>query len=97
MEFNHDTSQILSRHTFKNKPKASKSLAITFLCALGLGAITAYPSNDKCILLIQTGISTCTLKCLSIGTPETISFPFVPNGKLMILTQWAFGAKITSY
>ena len=24
-----------------------------------------------------------TLKCLNIGTPETINFPFVPNGKLM--------------
>ena len=23
------------------------------------------------------------LNCLSIGTPETINFPFVPNGKLM--------------
>ena len=26
-----------------------------------------------------------TLKCLSIGTPNTINFPFVPNGKLMVL------------
>ena len=26
-----------------------------------------------------------TLKCLSIGTPKTINFPFVPNGKLMVL------------
>ena len=26
-----------------------------------------------------------TLKCLSIGAPETINFPFVPNGKLMVL------------
>ena len=25
-----------------------------------------------------------TLKCLNIGTPKTINFPFVPNGKLMI-------------
>ena len=24
-----------------------------------------------------------TLKCLSIGTPKTIKFPFVSNGKLM--------------
>ena len=24
-----------------------------------------------------------TLKCLSIGTPKTINFPFVSNGKLM--------------
>ena len=27
----------------------------------------------------------CTLKCLSIGTLKTIDFPFVPNGKLMVL------------
>ena len=26
-----------------------------------------------------------TLKCLNIGTPKAINFPFVPNGKLMIL------------
>ena len=25
-----------------------------------------------------------TLKCLSIGTPKTINFPFVSNGKLML-------------
>ena len=25
-----------------------------------------------------------TLKCLSIGTPRTINFPFVSNGKLMV-------------
>ena len=24
-----------------------------------------------------------TIKCLSIGTPKTINFPFVSNGKLM--------------
>ena len=24
-------------------------------------------------------------KCLNIGTPKNINFPFVPNGKLMIL------------
>ena len=26
-----------------------------------------------------------TLKCLSIGTPETINFLFVSNGKLTVL------------
>ena len=26
-----------------------------------------------------------TRPCLSIGTPKTINFPFVPNGKLMVL------------
>ena len=25
------------------------------------------------------------LKCLNIGTPKTVNFPFVPNGKFMIL------------
>ena len=28
--------------------------------------------------------SECTLKCLSIGTPKIINFPFVSNGKLMV-------------
>ena len=31
------------------------------------------------------GHTLCTLKCLNIGTPKTINFPFVPNGKLIIL------------
>ena len=26
-----------------------------------------------------------TLKCLSIETPKTINFPFVPNGKFMAI------------
>ena len=26
-----------------------------------------------------------TLICLSIGIPKTINFPFVPNGKLIVL------------
>ena len=30
----------------------------------------------------STGI--CTLKCLSIGTPKIINFPFVSDGKLMV-------------
>ena len=29
-------------------------------------------------------IKRLTLKCLSIGTPKTINFPFVSNGKLMV-------------
>ena len=27
-----------------------------------------------------------TLKCLSIGTPKIINFPFVSNGKFMVIT-----------
>ena len=27
-----------------------------------------------------------TLKCLSIGTPKIINFPFVSNGKFMVFT-----------
>ena len=29
-------------------------------------------------------VYSCTLKCLNIGTPKVINFPFVSNGKLMI-------------
>ena len=29
-------------------------------------------------------VTVCTLKCLNIGTPKTINFAFVPNGKLMV-------------
>ena len=33
-----------------------------------------------------------TLKCLSIGTPKTINFPFFSNGKLMIFIVPIFKA-----
>ena len=32
-----------------------------------------------------------TLMCLSIGTPKIINFPFVPNGKFIILGVPKFG------
>ena len=31
-------------------------------------------------------LSNCTLKCLSIGTPKAINFPFVSNEKLMFFS-----------
>ena len=31
-----------------------------------------------------------TLKCLSIGTPKTINFPFVSNEKLMIFKVFQY-------
>ena len=37
------------------------------------------------MLPLNLWTSWCTIKCLSIGTPKTINFPFVPNGKLMVL------------
>ena len=46
---------------------------------------TSCPLNElvKLKMLRTTESWTITLKCLSIGTPKTIAFPFVPNGKLM--------------
>ena len=38
-----------------------------------------FPIHIKCHQYKKT-----TLKCLSIGTPKTINFPFVSNGKLMV-------------
>ena len=43
--------------------------------------------------------------CLNIGTPKILNFPFVPNGKLIILgvpilkhfTVYHFGIKETHY
>ena len=33
---------------------------------------------------VNYGVYPYTLKCLSIGTPKIINFPFVSNGKLMV-------------
>ena len=44
-------------------------------------------SQEDWLILTLTVITTfllVTLKCLSIGTPTTINFPFVANGKLMV-------------
>ena len=38
-----------------------------------------WPENMQCKGCIMN-----TLKCLSIGTPKTINFPFVSNGELMV-------------
>ena len=35
-------------------------------------------------------ISITTLKCLSIGTPKAVNFPFVSNEKLMFLSVPVF-------
>ena len=37
------------------------------------------------LIFLGKNIVLNTLKCLSIGTPKTVNFPFVPNGKLMVL------------
>ena len=35
-------------------------------------------------IYVEEKASAYTLKCLSIGTPKTINFPFVSNGKLVV-------------
>ena len=43
--------------------------------------MTTYLRNYS---LTITSVNLYTLKCLSIGTPNLIKFPFVSNGKLMV-------------
>ena len=59
-------------------------------------ALWLYINKVLVVEIISTGTATChkidlspaatsgpiTLKCLSIGTPNLINFPFVSNGKL---------------
>ena len=40
--------------------------------------------RSSCHPQALSGNDLYTLKCLSIGTPKIINFPFVSNGKLMI-------------
>ena len=37
-----------------------------------------------CFVTILNYNTTSTLKCLNIGTPKTINFPFVSNAKLIV-------------
>ena len=52
--------------------------------------LVTHPSNIPVITALMSAHvdrgpdKVTTLKCLNIGTPKTINFPFVPNGKLMI-------------
>ena len=39
------------------------------------------------LLNVMLKFQTYPLKCLSIGTPKTINFPFVANGKLMVFRR----------
>ena len=51
-----------------------------------------YNDNDTYFLSIFWGLQ-ITVMCLSIGTPKTINFPFVPNVKLIIFRcpkGWAY-------
>ena len=45
----------------------------------------ASDKTSRAGLLHQIAPLNCTLKCLSIGTPEAINFLFVSNEKLMFL------------
>ena len=41
--------------------------------------------HDHCLhVCLFTVVDDCTLMRLNIGTPKTINFPFVPNGKLIV-------------
>ena len=40
--------------------------------------------TDMWVMINTVDNSIVTLKCLSIGTPKTINFPFVSNGKLIV-------------
>ena len=72
----------------KDKSKKLKCRMLQFLFrALGFNIraskIITVTVIKKNILVLQFR-NTLGLKCLSIGTPKTINFPFVPNGKLML-------------
>ena len=55
---------------------------INFQCiCLSFGHISQDLQSANGIIIIGT------LKCLSIGTPKIINFPFVSNGKLMVITR----------
>ena len=67
--------------SLKNNEKYSRLSS----AAVMIGALGLKPVSDKAIQSQQWNIVQLliTLNCLNIGTPKTINFPFVPNGKLM--------------
>ena len=57
---------------------ANSIILVRLLQKRGL-ALCAHVFQHLCLVLLRT-----TIMCLSIGTPKSINFPFVTNGKLMI-------------
>ena len=47
----------------------------------------AYASDIFSYIIYISHKNIATLKCLSIGTPKTINFPFVSNGKLIVFRR----------
>ena len=46
--------------------------------------LALFSGGSKCLINNDKILNHYTLKCLSIGTPKTINFPFVSDEKLMI-------------
>ena len=60
-----------------------KTINIFYLQVGNLAARSTGGLQLICSRGYANGGNIITLKCLSIGTPKTINFPFVPNGKLI--------------
>ena len=60
-------------------PKTHKMVFVKFSQTCYL-----FYKNNLILSLFSNCEGVNTLKCLSIGTPRTINFPFVSNGKLMV-------------
>ena len=58
----------------KKKKKKHSVFAPQFLTVVLFQIFFCHDGTRACIIL----------KCLSIGTPKTINFPFAANGKLMV-------------
>ena len=79
----------LSHHGFHldNTTEANEHLTLIcfkFFCKTVSISIYSLLMICRCSCVVKFQYK-ATLKCLNIGTPKTINFPFVPNGKLMIL------------
>ena len=62
-----------------------KQSGTTFVTSRLLHWITKLVQKGTSLSVFMRFSALYTLKCLSIGTPKTINFPFVPNEKLMVL------------
>ena len=76
---------IISTSDISSKSSGTRTFTYFEISVVGINLVSEISRTDCGQICFGLSVEEYTLKCPSIGTPKTINFPFVPNGKLIIL------------